>query len=92
MGKSLYSQDVMLVVMPTGQPGRHRDNLVAVVITGSRRETGSPVRRRTNRVAVGSAGTSRHLQPGYSCAGRDADGSDRSRSGHPGRGRKTGSR
>ena len=56
MGKSSYSQDVMLVVMPTGQPGRRRDNLVAVVITGSRRENrvaGSPSdqpgRRRVNR-------------------------------------------
>ena len=56
MGKSSYSQDVMLVVMPTGQPGRRRDNLVAVVITGSRRENrvaGSPSdqpgRRRVSR-------------------------------------------
>ena len=44
MGKSLYSQDaVVLVEMPTGQPGRRRDNRVTVGKTGSL--SGKPDRR-----------------------------------------------
>ena len=83
MGKSSYSQNVMLVVMPTGQPGRRRDNLVAVVITGSRRE---------NRVA-GSASD----QPGRRRVNRDVENTYNQdtvvlvemQTGQPGRGRVT---
>ena len=60
MGKSSYSQDVVVLVeMPTGQPGRRRDNLVAVGITGSRRE---------NRVAGSSS-----EQPGRRRVSRDVE-------------------
>ena len=67
----------------SGHPGQ------TVGKTGSR--SGKPGRRfavGTTGSPSGQSGTSRHLQPGCRCAGRDADGSARSRSGHPGRGRE----
>ena len=95
VGKSSYSQDVVVLVeMPTGQPGRCRDNLVAVVITGWRRENrvaGSPSeqpgRRRVSRDV--EKPTARMPLCWSRCrrVSQVAVGSAGSRSGKPGRGR-----
>ena len=79
VGKPSHSQDaVVLVEMPTGQPGRRPAGRVAVGITGS--PSGKPGRRRENRVAVGITGS-----PSGQQGRRDADGSAGSPSGWPGR-------
>ena len=94
MGKSSYSQDVvMLVEMPTGQPGRRRDNWVAVGITGSR--SGKPGRR----FAIGTTGSPSGQQGRREAYNQDAVVLVEMPTGQPGRGRvsrvavgKTGSR
>ena len=82
VGKSSCSQDVVVLVeMPTGQPGRHRDNRVTVGITGSR--SGKPGRR----FAVGTAGSPSGQQERREAYSQDAVVLVEVPTGQPGRGR-----
>ena len=82
VGKSSYSQDVVVLVeMPTGQPGRRRDNRVAVGIAGSR--SGKPGRW----FAVGTAGSPSGQQERREAYSQDAVVLVEVPTGQPGRGR-----
>ena len=82
MGKSSCSQDVVVLVeMPTGQPGRRRDSRVAVGITGSRS------RKPGRRFAVGTAGSPSGQQERREAYSQDAVVLFEVPTGQPGRGR-----